>query len=559
MLATYLGDSAVDMAWALASNGNTLDLYVAGSTYRLGFPGTGGGAQLAPGGGDAFVAQLGIGLTMLQATFLGGCGDDLALDVAVGPTTGDVFVAGNTASKDFPAAGGAQATLAGERDAFVVRLNPTLTQLKQGTYLGGRGYDYAISLALDVAETSVYLTGYTEPTDPADFPDTSGGFQSAAGGSVDAFVARLNSSLTAVQQATFLGGTLGDFGTDVAVDATSGDVYVAGSTASSNFPQTAGAAQAAAGGNADGFVARLNPTLTTLQRATYVGGANSEWDPFTLAVTPTQVYVGGTSYSAQLFGVAAIAAPSGGADTFVARLSKDLSTLNGYTFLGGSGHDIFAALGALPAASEIIVAGTTYSSDFPGTTGGFQSAAAGQGDTFLARLSADLSVRKQATYLGGSQWDFANAVVAVSVGGTQLIYVAGQTYSTDFPGTVAFVAQPVPGGNGDAFVAGFTADLGPWVWPTAGTAVTSTYTSTPTPTHTSSATRTPTPSRPATRTRTPTRTKTPAKISCETRFRTCLTTCSQGGNDLDYCDCECRNAFCRCTTPHCPARFCPPP
>ena len=179
-------------------------------------------------------------------------------------TASDVYVAGATLSADFPGtAGGAQAVKVCSSnpcaDVFVARLNLGLTSLVQATYLGGAGDDVATAIA--VTASDVYVAGYTSSTD---FPGTSSGAQSVpGGGNNDAFVARLNLGLTALAQATYLGGAGDDIA--VAIAATTSDVYVTGATSSTNFTGTTGGAQSVhGGGNNDAFVARLNLGLTAL-------------------------------------------------------------------------------------------------------------------------------------------------------------------------------------------------------------------------------------------------------------------------------------------------------
>ena len=122
-----------------------------------------------------------------------------------------------------------------------------------------------MALALAIAPTTgeVYVAGDTTSTN---FPGTSGGAQSASGGGGpflgDAFVARLNASLTALDQATYLGGSNGEFALALAIAPTTGEVYVAGQTSSANFPGTGGGAQSAFGGLTDAVVARLSADLT---------------------------------------------------------------------------------------------------------------------------------------------------------------------------------------------------------------------------------------------------------------------------------------------------------
>src|SRR5262249_60015105 len=216
------------------------------------------------GGRDAFVARVIAELTGFEeATFLGGSGDDVARGLAIAPTTGDVFVVGGTESLNFPGTnGGARSALGGDADGFVARLNASLTSLNQATYLGGSGggNESALALAISPATGNVYVAGATTSTD---FPGTSGGAQSAsgnasAGGGQDAFVARLNAGPTTLGQATYLRGIASDDALGLAIAPTTGDVYVAGRTDSTNFPGTRGGAQSALAGLRAAFVARLN-------------------------------------------------------------------------------------------------------------------------------------------------------------------------------------------------------------------------------------------------------------------------------------------------------------
>jgi hypothetical protein len=153
----------------------------------------------------------------------------------------------------------------------VARLNATLTQNPQSTYLGGSGDDRAHALAIHPSTGEVYVAGRT---DSIDFPHTAGGAQASYGGYSDAVVARLNSSLTQMLQSTYLGGSAGDGAYALAIHPSTGEVYVAGSTASTDFPHTAGGAQATGGGFlSDAFVARLNAGLTQNPQSTYLGGS----------------------------------------------------------------------------------------------------------------------------------------------------------------------------------------------------------------------------------------------------------------------------------------------
>jgi hypothetical protein len=196
---TYLGGSGDDYAsfHGFAIHPTTGEVYVAGYTYSTNFPNTSGGAQASNNGSfDAFVSRLKSDLTqILQSTYLGGSDMDIVRAFAIHPTTGDVYVAGSTNSTNFPrTSGGAQQTSGGASDAFVAKLNSSLTQILQSTYLGGSGNDGAFALAIHPTTGDVYVAGDTNSTN---FPNTSGGAQNTCNNcsiiNYDAFVARLKS------------------------------------------------------------------------------------------------------------------------------------------------------------------------------------------------------------------------------------------------------------------------------------------------------------------------------------------------------------------------------
>ncbi|HSB14532.1 MAG TPA: hypothetical protein VLE22_08730 [Bryobacteraceae bacterium] len=386
---------------------------------------------------------------LLQSTYLGGASGASVHDIAVHPASGELLVAGSTGN-DFPGtAGGAQPAGSG---AFVARLNSSLTRLIQATYVGGSGFQQADSLAIAPGSGEVLVAGMTNSTD---FPGTGGGAQSVLAGEDDGFVARLSPTLTALLQATYFGGDQTENLIALTVHSASGEIFLAGTTSSTNLPGTAGGAQPAyAGGDADGFVARFNPTLTALLQATYVGG--SALDATTaVAIHPSgsELFLTGISESTDF------PQTSGGAqeiqrgrDSFVARFNTALTTLLQATYFGGSGIDDAQDLAILPTSGEILLAGITGSSDLPGTAGGAQPAIrSGLSDGFVAKLNPSLTALLQATYLGGTESDGG---IDVSIfPGSGDILVAGFTSSRDFPGT-AGGAQPGFGGpSGDAFAA----------------------------------------------------------------------------------------------------------
>ncbi|MFN3711941.1 MAG: SBBP repeat-containing protein, partial [Alishewanella aestuarii] len=363
-------------------------------------------------------------------------------------------------------------------DAFVAKLSNDLKTLIQATYLGGSSWDPAYAIAFDSSATylggsgwgttayaialdsfgNVYVAGETKSDN---FPGTSGGAQQKHGGGFsDAFVAKLSNDLKTLIQATYLGGSGNDIAYAITLDS-SGNVFVAGYTNSDDFPGTTNGAQPNRGGGRDAFVAKLSNDLKTLIQATYLGG--SSWNEArAIAVDSSgNVFVAGYTYSYNFPGTFGGAQQTygGGKDAFVAKLSNDLRTLIQATYLGGSYADEARAI-ALDSFGNVYVAGYTESDDFPGTFGGAQQKhGGGSSDAFVAKLSNDLKTLIQATYLGGSNGDIAWAIALDSSGN---VYVAGLTYSYNFPGTSGG-AQQKHGGDRDAFVAKLTGDLsGKW-------------------------------------------------------------------------------------------------
>ena len=198
------------------------------------------------------------------------------------------------------------------------------------------------------------------------------------------------------------------------------------------------------------FSGRLPVATPTLAYSTYLGGSGSD-EAYALAVDPLgNSYITGVT-SAARFAVAGGRVQSigrgGATDAFVAKLTPS-GALVYLTFLGGSGDDEGLAI-HVDASGNVWLAGRTSSADFPVTPGAFQRVRAGGWDAFLAKLDPSGANLLYSTYLGGSNHDKATAL-AVSASGEA--YLAGETYSSDFPVSLAGLQKDLLGGM-DAFVA----------------------------------------------------------------------------------------------------------
>lgn len=327
---TYFGGTGDDFCFGLAldpANG----VYVTGQSFSTDLPTTGAGGGSAYqnalksliGSCNGFIAKLDTTKTgtasLVYSTYLGGGSADTGIDIAADPA-GNAYVVGWGNSPDFPTTPGAPQTVNhGGFDAFITKLNPSGTSLVYSTLLGGSGDENLGGIAVD-AGGNAYVAG---DTTSIDFPTTSGAPQTVRPGTDNAFVTKLNPSGTAWAYSTYLGGSNYDIGYDVKVNG-SGEAYVVGSSASSNFPTTSDAYQLTyiGGGNAMGFLTHLNALGTGLVYSTYFGGSGGDALASVALDGNNGIYLAGETISTDLpttSGAPQTVFGGGPADGFVAK------------------------------------------------------------------------------------------------------------------------------------------------------------------------------------------------------------------------------------------------
>ncbi len=311
--------------------------------------------------------------------------------------------------------------------------------LSYSTFVGGSdGNDDGRGVSVD-ASGNVYLTGSTTSTNF----QTVAPLQPGAGANdpslefSDAFVTKINSAGTAVMYSTYLGGASDDDGKAIAVDA-SGNAVVVGSTASTNFPTTAGAANRTCrmrtgGACADAFVAKLNPAGSSLIYSTYFGGTDDDEARGVALDGAGNAYVTGGTLSGDFPTTSGALLPSGNTGAYVLKFNPT-GTLAYSTYLSaGSGTTESRGI-AVDPSGNVYIAGATASSAATGT------------DVFLAKLNPSGTGLVFLQFIRGAKDDVANAVAVDSSGAA---YVTGQTSSVNFA-TTARVLQAAFGG-GPAF------------------------------------------------------------------------------------------------------------
>ena len=323
---TFLGGSALDQGFGIAVD-SAGSAYIVGETQSCNFPTTLGAFQTSCSSFPLFVTKLnpagsGLVYSTYFGSFIGAPG--IAIDA-----TGNAYVAGTVNAATLPTTVGAFQTTygGGPADAFVTKFNSTGTGLVYSTYLGGTGRDggqFGSTIAVDAAG-SAYVTGGTDSTN---FPTTLGAFQTALAGPTDAFVTKLNPLGTGLVYSTYLGGSGGDTGLGIAVDA-GNNAYLTGATASNDFPTIAGAFQTtnASGGCCDAFITELNSLGTGLVYSTYLGGSgNDSGTGIALDTLPNpNAYVAGLTSSTDFPITPGAAQPTyggGSVDAFVAKIAN---------------------------------------------------------------------------------------------------------------------------------------------------------------------------------------------------------------------------------------------
>jgi uncharacterized protein (TIGR03437 family) len=446
---TYFGGSGIDVpsSIALDAGGN---VFVAGSTYSPNFPIVGGvqstyGGGRLESGGDGFVAKLNAaGSTLLYSTYLGGSGGEAIKAIAV-DSEGNAFLAGYTASANFPLRSPIQAALRGGifsgTDAFAAKLNAAGNALVYSTFLGGSGDDLATGLALD-STGHLYLAGVTYS---ANFPMRNP-MQNANAGAADAFLTKLTPAGDALAFSTYYGGEADDFATSIAVDRT-GNAYLAGTTGSTQLPvlsATQPKPGSVSGLGFDGFLAKLDSSGSSLVYATYIGGSGMDMVHAVAVGEDNAPYLVGETDSTDFPVKDSVRAAGALSDGFLLKLAPSGLAVDYASYLGGQGLDVSTAV-ALDRTGSAYIAGSSTSRDYPVTIGSAQSRIGGRTDAYVLKISPGISA-PQLSLLSAASLQRGGAVAPsslVTAFGTALAPRLEVASSPTLPTTLAGVTVSV--------------------------------------------------------------------------------------------------------------------
>lgn len=476
-----LGDIAVDASGAA---------YVAGYTISSNFPTTSGVYDTTPNGStDVMVTKLNAaGSGLVYSTLIGGANGEEANGIAV-DSSGNAYVTGLTISTlgtssgaKFPTTMGAYTTSSdpGFGDVFVLKLNPTGSDLVYSSVFGGQSNDFGNGIAID-SSGNAYVGGTTQSTGSggnALFPTSAGSFQQTYGGnSGDGFIFKMNPAGTAFAYSTLLGGSGNDAVNGVDIDST-GRVYATGfSTAFSgnNFPTTAANRYAALDVNSsDAFLSKLSPGGNALEYSTGIGtdgtgGSDGNDSGYAVAVGADGfAYITGGSSRPGQVGAAEFPLKNEyegpntqccfAADLFVAKFDTSAaggSSLLYSTLIGGSGYETGTAID-VDSAGNAYIGGSTAGAtgQFYDTTPDELGTAGTRGSPIITKVvqsgSSPATLGFSTTIPGG----ISNGITGIQYDeAAGAVYVSGTSTSGSSLSTTTGSFQPTRPGAVDGFVA----------------------------------------------------------------------------------------------------------
>jgi hypothetical protein len=394
---------------------------------------------------------------LLGLTYIGGSGDEMntennAHSQQMIVANNAVYVTAYTDSFDFPGS-----TLqdpdnppnplpSGQFEIFITKISLDLKTVYASTIIGSSGNDIYPSIASD-NYGNIFIVAASSGND---FYTTPNAFDSSHNGNYDIVLSQLNSNLDTILASTYLGGSMNDDPSSITVS--SGHVYIAGKTASADFPVSSDTFDTVYNGPGyNPFIARFNynPTDPTNNFSNARITLFSEYTAsLALTVAPNNdLYITGRAFS----GASGLRTSEiyqhnfgGGTDTFVARMDTELNLLKAFTFIGGSeitngDSTIISRNDSIYIVSDITNANTFYGAinSNPNTISLIHNcpdnllANCITDSIYIAKFPLDLTSASVAI-IGGNDFDLANSITVDYLGN---IFITATTWSSNFPTT----------------------------------------------------------------------------------------------------------------------------
>lgn len=457
-MSVALGSSGLSRSNAIVTDASGQLVYVAGRTTDPALPVTANAVQpMLRGSRDMFFAVFDAAtLGILYLTYLGGDGDDLAVDLEVTPQ-GRAWLYGISSSSNFPTTPNAfQPINAGGYDAVLACIDPGTAGpagLVYGICFGSSGNEPGGNLSDLHLDQNGVLTFFGD-TDGPGFSalTTPGAFQRTFGGVVDAFVARLDPQQAPSSQLLYC-SLFGGNGRDVgnAMEVSGNLVTLGGWTDSTTLPTSQPglppAVQPAPGGALDAFCAQLDlgaVGTAALRYCSYLGGSGDDGaNDLVLDDAGNIVLTGAT-------GSAGLSTPGSfqggitpGGSGFLARIDPVVGRLLYCSYLGDASGSTVGMLLRAAEGGAMVMAGHTSASGLPVTMG---STSSGAQDQFVARWN--LQPDGAARCLSGSGAPFRGSLDATSwpaTGNTGFSLLAGGAPQNNCATTFGLlVGSPAP-------------------------------------------------------------------------------------------------------------------
>ena len=367
--------------------------------------------------------------------------------------SGNIYTGGRCFGVGYPVStGAAQVTFGGQVDISISKLNPTGSALIYATYLGGTAEDNPHSMFVN-STNELFMYGTTGSNN---FPTTTGAYDITHNGLSDMVVCKLNPAGTTLLGSTYVGGSSDDginngvtynygdtYRGEIVVNSNS-EVFIVGTTESTNFPSTTGAYDVTHNGLQDAVVLKLNASLTTLQWATYLGGSGHEAGCSIRLNATGEVYVVGLTSGGGFpatTGAYTATFQGGSYDGFISRLNANGNSLLSSTYVGTGGKDIVYFID-IDINNDIYIYGITEGT-FPIIGSVYFNA---NSLNILAKLNPALTTVAFFSNLGnGTKTTFSPTALLVDLCGN--IYMSGWGSNSNFPLTPT-ATQSTTSGSG---------------------------------------------------------------------------------------------------------------